>query len=157
MMRKILSLIVLLIMLPICTKAEMAMALQLELVNGKTISFVLVQKPVITFSGDSITITEGGFVTNYLRSEVSHYHFSLVDTSIGFVKEDEVQIVQVLPYLYKVLGFSGKVQVYNVAGMSFSDSVTDINHEVLINMQSLPTGVYIIKIGNLRTIKIAKK
>lgn len=157
MTRNFLILMVLLASLPLCTMAKMVMALQLELVNGKTVSFALDAKPVITFSRDSIEISEGGFATSYLRTEVSHYHFSLVDTSIGSVKGNEVQIVKTSPYIYKIEGYSGKVLVCNVAGIKYPNCVTNMDNEVVIDLGGLSTGVYIIKIGNLRTIKIAKK
>lgn len=157
MTRRFLIVMVLLASLPLCTMAETAMALQLELVSGETVSFVLDNKPVVSFSGDSIQISEGGFATSYLRAEVSHYHFSMVDTSAGSVKEDAVKIVQLSPYLYNVQGGLSKVLVCNVAGINYPNTVTRQDSEVLVDLRSLPTGVYIIKIGNLRTIKIAKK
>ena len=116
----------------------------LTLNNGESVSFILQDKPEVTFSGSRVYISSTKSTVDYLRSEVKDFHFEEVVTNIEEIEE---------------LSYRGNdsIIVYDVTGHMIAIQKDNSLEQAKQYVNSLKPGLYIIKIGNSKTIKYLKK
>lgn len=121
-------------------------SLKLTLQNGAEQTYMLADKPVVTFQGEKVLIASEKLSSEYPRSDVKSFSFADVSTN---AVEDTVQDTL---YIYDGSNFSSpgnEIAVYNLQGMKVADGRDNIS------LTSQASGIYIIKVSN-QTIKIRK-
>ena len=109
--------------------------------SGDKVTFVLSDKPVLTFAGDKLIVESSTGTIEYLRSDIDDFHFDEIETSVESIEyagDDNVTIYDM----------NGRV-VAKLGNESFDSAKTYLN--------AFKQGMYIIKIGNKQTIKYLKK
>lgn len=130
-------------------------ALNLTMKDGTTHSFVLVQKPVITMGEGNLYVSTDNATATYRLHEVSHYAFGDAPTGIsaataatGVVRQGDNIVLG---------GVSAdRVVVSSIGGAAVAAAVSTVDNATVVSLASLPSGVYIIKVGGT-TVKVNKK
>lgn len=133
--------------------------LVVEQVNGTEQEFDLYKKkPAIAFDGDEMMVTTEDGKYSFAISDVRRFRVDIID-GIEAVKENAIRIQQVGNDCYEVSGIKASEKVFLVAadGVAVKEGVASFNGNVVIDMAQQPSGVYILKIGKDKTIKILKK
>jgi len=119
--------------------------------SERDISLPIVQK--ITF--------ENGYVVVTTTEGTHSYPITLLD-KITFTETDEADAIEALPEQAEDLTFKdgtlaikgdGMLRVFNTSGALVS--IANIKEGANISLEGLPTGVYIVRMGN-KTIKVRK-
>jgi hypothetical protein len=119
--------------------------------SERDISLPIVQK--ITF--------ENGYVVVTTTEGTHSYPITLLD-KITFTEKDEADAIEALPEQAEDLTFKdgtlaikgdGMLRVFNTSGALVS--IANIKEGANISLEGLPTGVYIVRMGN-KTIKVRK-
>lgn len=151
-----LLLLVLMVVFPSSMKAQSQ--LRLELNDGTSAVCLLAEKPVILFSGTKLVLKVGEQKSQFEIEEVKKFFFEIVGTGINPVENAEA-----VRYDYtdgrnlRISGATGvaAVQLYDVAGKVVATQQVD-NGAASVNLQTLPAGVYVLKVG-AQSMKISKK
>lgn len=109
--------------------------------SGDKVTFVLSDKPVLTFAGDKLVVKSSTGTIEYLRSDVDDFHFDEIETSVEAIEyagDDNVTVYDM----------NGRI-VAKLGNESFESAKTYLN--------AFKQGMYIIKIGNKQRIKYLKK
>lgn len=129
-------------------------ALNLTMKNGTVHSFLLAEKPVITMGDGKLNVTTDNATATYDLYDVSQYAFGTstgindVSTSGNFSRNGDNILFG---------GVEAKnVTVCTLDGSCVNATVAAIANGTTVSLSSLPSGVYIIKAGNV-AIKISKK
>ena len=144
----------------------------LLLKDGKSETYSLVEKPVLTFAGDSLLIQSATVTTAvpYGYSKVDKIYFDVVtpdDTPSegGEVPTDIEKALENASYSFaydgKTVQISGAgdypvVAVYGLNGMKVEAPSQVSSQQVLISLSALPKGIYVIRVNN-RSFKIVKR
>ena len=154
MKKRLLSLLALL-----CLFSNIAINAQhrlvLELKNGRTESWLLTERPEVTFEGSKMKISTS--TIEYERSDVKQFSFSGPD-ALNEVSENELRFVQ-LGTDIQIFGLTDAdklIQVYDLGGRRAYAKVSIQSSLAHISLTELPQGIYIIKIGNKQSIKVKR-
>ena len=109
--------------------------------SGEQMSFALKDKPEVTFMGDKFSVQTKKNTIDLLRSDVASFYF----------EEDETKVEKI-----EYVGMD-PVSIYNISGSIVVKQDASDQSSVKMLLNSLNSGVYIIKIGNKQTIKYLKK
>lgn len=126
--------------------------------TGERQQFILSEKPEVTFDGGDLVIKCGDAETSIPRSGVSHVEF--VDPSGGVADMESDDMVFSFTDNSTVTVSGRKVSAVSVAdlrGAVVRQAVADSSGQVVIDVSSLATGVYIVVIQNYQSVKILKK
>lgn len=131
--------------------------LTVELKTGSKYSFLLADKPVVTFSSGDLVVN-GESETSYSIEGVKNFHFTESDaTGIETISKDAVSIVSLDESTIQVKNIASVsiVTLVNVSGALISSSKAD--SEGMVNI-SLPQakGVYILSVDG-KSFKIIRK
>ena len=131
-------------------------ALNLTMKDGTTHSFVLVQKPVITMGEGNLYVSTDNATATYRLHEVSHYAFGDAATGISAATAAATGVVRQGDNI--VLGgvSADRVVVSSIGGAAVAAAVSTVDNATVVSLASLPSGVYIIKVGGT-TVKVNKK
>lgn len=135
--------------------------LVVELENGSTQSFVLSKKPVVTFSGSKLLIEVPEEVSLEKElSEVKGFHFGLIDeNAIEGVAENEIRFARIGSNV-QIFGLENSdmsISVFDMEGRQATATVRKNGSQADVILDRLPKGYYIIKVGNVQSIKVYKK
>ena len=158
-MKKKLKLFVLLIALVYpCSVIRSSSTLVLKLSDGKIETFNLQEKPVITMPGEKLKIITSFLETTYERKNVLKLYFD-VGTDVDALAQDALFFTQMTDGKLVVTNIkeNNRIIVSDLSGHLYSNCVVRNNNEATVCLESCPKGVYLIKIDNLKTIKIIKK
>lgn len=128
-----------------------------ELKEGGKYSFLLAEKPVITFKGADLVVNDNA-ATSYALSDVKNYHFTESDeTKVEAVANAEIRIVNLNEQTIEVQNSEASVKVNLIAANSavLSTTTTDANGKATINLPQTK-GVYIVTVGN-KSFKVIRK
>ena len=136
--------------------------LVLELDNGSDVVFKLLEKPVLTFVEGKLEISSQTFSTkSYNRSNIKKFYFSedhdgldeleTSENTIIFKQTDDNRLV------ISNCPDSDRIMVSDLSGRLYNGSVSRNGSEAIVDLSNCPKGIYIIKIGNMQTIKISRK
>ena len=108
--------------------------------NGDIVSFVLKDKPEISFSGGLFVIDSKTGAIEYQRSDIEDFHFEEIETSVESIE------------------YSGNssVTIYDMNGHLIANLRNESLNSAKMYLNTFKPGMYIIKIGN-QTIKYLKK
>ena len=134
-------------------------SLFLELRNGRTVEFVLADKPEVTLEGNQLFVSSETTQATYARSEVSYFHFAESVDGIGDARMNKLKIVH-LDNTVLISGLTESehaISVFDMNGRKCPVDVSIVGSSATINFELVVRGAYIIKIGKEQTIKIVKK
>lgn len=136
-------------------KAE---ALVIELASGETATFILEERPRLTFTGEELTITSGDYETSYPLASLQRYTFKFAESSGITQSADKSQTITQTAGHIRLDGLSPGTQIktFSVNGILVASDAADSNGSATISVSNLPKGVYIIKYGDKST-KIKKQ
>lgn len=133
-------------------------SLVVELTNGQKVYYKLIEKPVLTMSDSKIRIESNMVETGYERSNVTRFYFTNEDTGIKGVTMESFMFTQTADdeFIISNVG-SERIIVSNLSGHIYTNCVKKSGSDAVVSLRGCTKGVYIIKIGNLQSIKITKK
>ena len=134
--------------------------LTVEMKDGDKVSYILSDKPVVTFNGTQVLIKSEKAEAGYELSTVQRYYFEEVPDGISTTPEDDSS----LHFDYSednhltVYGIAdaSTVSVYDITGRPAPAAIDPSGKAFTIDLSILPTGVYIITLPNHSTLKIKK-
>lgn len=159
MRKKTLLILLAMLMIPLW-QATAGTALVVKYTDGtaKT-TFLLSQKPEISFLEGTMYIKSGDGDFSFELSEVEDFHFA--DEGAGIKStplDNDGSYVEMLDGNVVKIGGNGsrKVAVYDMNGKVTAAKVSTVGDIATISLGNIPNGIYIIKYGN-KSIKISKK
>lgn len=119
----------------------------------------LLDEPIITVPDSRLVINSKTFILSTPRKDVAQIYFASDGTSIEETHENVITYTQTNDNRILITNLPEKenIVVSDLAGHLYNSSVSRNDKETFIDLNGCPKGVYIIKIGNKQTIKIAKK
>ena len=121
-------------------------ALKVSFIDGKSVTYVLSEKPKVTFSGDNMNIVSSTASTSYQRSEISSITFVQAQSAISDIQANNTTY----SFIDNVFESQGsEISVFSVRGSMVAHGVNSLS------LESLQSGIYIVKAGN-QSIKICK-
>lgn len=131
-----------------CMLGTAATVLKLTLDNGTTPTFVLAERPVVTFPDANMLITTSEVSTSYPRASVVKMQFDEEDAA---ALDKITDAKDTFTYLNGIIHMPEEdIYVYDVTG-----NLRLKGHDTL-SVYELPKGIYIVKTSN-HSIKIVKK
>lgn len=130
-------------------------ALNLTMKDGTTHSFVLAQKPVITMGDGNLYVSTDNATATYRLHEVSHYAFGDASTGISAAAAATGVMRQGDNIVFGGVS-ADRVAVSSLGGAAVAAAVSAADNGTVVSLASLPSGVYIIKVGGT-TVKVSKK
>lgn len=112
--------------------------------DGGTTKFAFSEVPVVKYEGETLVLTTTKTSVEYPLSQLKKFTFEVNPTKV-----DELKVTSVLKD-------DGMVSVYNMKGQLIKIYKAGGNHQITFATESLPAGMYIIKM-NSQTFKIQKK
>ena len=131
--------------------------LTVELKAGNKYSFLLEEKPVVTFSSGNLVVN-GNSETSYAIEGVKNFHFTEGEvTSAQALSSGEIRIISLDNATIKVENIEkgSIVTLVNVSGMVISSTKADSNGTTTIGLPQAK-GVFILSVAG-KSIKIIKK
>lgn len=128
--------------------------LYLDDTSGNETSWAVSGLQKLTFSGSNVLIHQiGGTTSTYPMSGISRLHFETTPTAISSIEAEGGTLFDGTSL--KVNAKSGSiVSIYSASGTLVSASI--VGSDGIVSIGSLPSGVYLVKTGNV-TSKIMKK
>lgn len=157
--KRFLALLCLLLSLTSIMRADTGKSLIVESKNGSTVSFLLADLPVLTFSNRSLVVTANNQSVSFEIDNVEKYYFKSAGTDIaGVSSQAGVRVSYTENGNVVVEGFNqpAQVKLFSVGGIEYTDHVSMSGDKADISLSSLPKGVYIIRVNN-QQIKVYKK
>ena len=139
-----------------CANAA-AQYMTVEQKNGEKFSFLLDDKPVITYSNGDLVVN-GSTATSYAISGVKNYHFTENDQSgVVNLDADVLRIVSVDENTVRVENASAGLQVvlYDAKGVQVLDAVADQAGVATVGLHD-KKGVYVLSVGK-KSFKLIRK
>lgn len=131
--------------------------LTVELKVGNKYSFLLADKPVITFAGGDLVVN-GDAETSYSIDGVKNFHFTEGDASgVESLSAGDIRIISLDDATIQVqnLDKSSVVTLVNVSGVVFSSVKADAEGSATVSLPQAK-GVYILSVGT-KSFKIIRK
>lgn len=120
-------------------------ALVLETNDGETYSYVLANKPQLTFNATEMLISSDDASASFTRTDIKNFRFEEVANAIKDVKADG----QRMSYLHGVVTVDGtdKVILYDISGRQILSKRAADGESVTIDLNNQPSGTYIVRSG----------
>ena len=130
--------------------------LVLRLRSGGEVSYVLAERPVMTFSGGQMVVTSADGQAEYALGDVEEFRFADRPSAIADVKTNEVRFVRLPGGGARIYGVAGEsdVMVFDAGGRAVPATVTPGSGYADIQLGRAAHGVYVIKAKGMATIKI---
>ena len=131
--------------------------LTVELKAGNKYSFLLADKPVITFAGGALVVN-GDAETSYSIEGVKNFHFTEGDASgVETLSSGDIRILSLDDATIQVQNLEQKslVTLVNVSGVVFSSVSADAEGSATVSLPQAK-GVYILTAGG-KSFKVIKK
>lgn len=122
-------------------------ALQVALNGGRTETYLLKEKPVITCSGSDMLVKTQEVSGSYARSEVASMTF-IEDAGSGVALAGDGPFYEYADGIFSCAG--RQISVYGMQGAKVAEASGSVS------FRELPAGVYVINIEN-RSIKVIKR
>lgn len=139
-MRKILLLLIALLPMIVSADDVKKHRMIVSLKSGEKVSFVVSEKPEVTFDGDKFCVKTTKSTFDYLRSDINDFYFEESGTDL-----------ETLEYVG-----NGLATIYDMSGHIVTTLKEDSPQAAKLLIDSFKPGMYIIKIGN-QSIKYLKK
>ncbi len=131
--------------------------LTVELKKGSKYSFLLSDKPVITFES-AVLVVNGNEETSYSIEGVKNFHFTEGDQSKAeTLSAGDISVVCLDNSTIKILNLekSSKVMVVNASGVVMSSVAADGEGEATVSLPQAK-GVYVVSVAG-KAFKVIKK
>lgn len=149
-----------LLLLPLMAVAEVDNILIVETNDGVTVSFALVEKPEISFEG-SVMIVKSEKESQFFEiTNISKWYFEQVTSCIEAIKKEQpsIKVVDNDNIIVDSSSSLSKICLYSIDGKQQSVKVSySDDSKPVINISSLPKGIYVISINNQQSIKLYRK
>ncbi len=131
----------------------------IQMKDGGIESFLLADKPTITFSDTQLNITSLSLATSYDRSTIKKFHFEkLTSDGLDNVSPRELRVIFLDNNLIQLIGLSKSdqpIHVYDITGCMYPSTIVDSTEKtVTISLENITKGTYIIKTNRNKSIKI---
>ena len=149
-------------LLLLCTttnmKAKGQTALVISTIDGNDATFILPEKPEITFANHTLTINVKNDNHVFEISNIEQIHFDVID-NIQSPTKNTITYRYLSDNLILVEGIDANdpIQLYSLGGMQIPNLVNHAGNRAEVSLASLQKGTYLLKIGNKQTIKIYRK
>lgn len=156
-MKRLRVLLLTALLLPLSAMATES-TLVVELTSGETANYLLQEKPVLTFDGTQLTITTEAVQTGYERALVKRFYFIGDFTGIKETAKNAVVYKQTDADHLEISGLSAndRIIIYNMSGVQVG-SVSRESDKAVVSLSGVQRGIYLVKVGNIQTIKFVKK
>ena len=122
-------------------------------VNGNPVVIVLAEHPVITYSDNTLHIQTAEETVDVPVSQIADMAFT--ETGIKAVKNPQLQM-EAGNLCFQQLPKGSKVSVFAANGTEALSAVVDDAGKTVVNTNSLPKGIYVVKSAT-QTFKITNK
>lgn len=157
MKSKILFTIAVLLALLIDSQTVRAQRLVIWQKDGSKVSFNLDEQPKTTFTADNLVITTATSTLNYPLAKIQRYTYEGAALSVRDFKTEGIAIShEGNMVMVKGLAIGKTVAVYRMDGTQILTKRSDNSDLLTISLGNLPTGVYMIKVGEI-TYKFLKR
>ena len=137
--------------------AQDEVALCISMRDGSSVSFYLKERPKMTFVADSVKIVSSTSQAKVKRSDVYDIKFRTDETnSIEDVRENGTVEIGSESIRVENMTPDCVVNVYSVDGRTVLSGMSDSNGLAVIQLQAIPTGVYLLKYNDI-TIKFIRR
>lgn len=129
--------------------------------NGHTDVYKLELLPHLEFS-DAKMVIQPSATTNvitYLLSEVERFYFEERGDAVKSLHDNGLYVEQTSPFTYEIHGLATTdvITVCDISGRIFPFSISHGGYgTATVTLAALPNGIYLIKLGNKRALKINK-
>jgi len=123
-------------------------------VGGTPVIIVLAEHPVITYTDNTLHIQTAKETIDVPVSQISGTEFSET-SNIRVVENKQLQIQEGSLY-FNELPRGSKVSVFAANGIEVSSANVDEDGRAIVNMGSLPKGIFVVKSAT-QTFKITNK
>ena len=152
--------IILLICFLICVfkvSAENNNALVLHMANGKQVTYLLDELPVVTFNGEDLVVTTHLNLVTYQARDVAKFTYSYIDPSIVVGLKNANTMFKFdgdVLYAYNLEPFS-TVSIYSVDGTLIISAKTGTKGDINISLPQVSGCVYVVKtsVANFKLMK----
>lgn len=156
------KLLIMLVVLLIPQFANASSTLIIELTSGKTTSFNLLEKPVVTISGTKMVIKSSSLSADYERNDVVRFYFKDTGTPVGIEPVTEKEVLKITQdsngrFLITDFDTDDNIIVSDMKGRLYRECVSIDGRTAIIDLSSCHQGIYIIRIGKKQSIKITRK
>jgi len=129
-----------------------------EKTDGTTETFVLWDKPELTFEAQNVVITYKNNRVTIPRADIEEFHFDDDGTGIESHRTGNDVLVRFSGDDTVVIsGMKNKhIVVSNIGGKLVNATITRSGEETTVSLNSLPQGIYIIKYDN-NSIKVVRQ
>ena len=125
--------------------------------DGSKVSFNLDEQPKTTFTADNLVITTATSTLNYPLVKVQRYTYEGGTLSVHELKSEGIVISHEGDNIIaKGLAIGSTVAIYRIDGTQLLTKCSDASDRVMLSLGSLPSGVYMIKAGEI-TYKFLKR
>lgn len=126
--------------------------------NNQTYSYVLANRPMVTFDDTRLFITGADIDDSHMMKDVKTFTFRAT-TAIQEVAADERRIVFTDNATVTLQGFTAgtNVAVWNIAGQNVLTSAVAADGTAALNISHLASGTYIVATADGKSFKILKR
>ena len=136
--------------------------LVVETKSGNTFEIWLYEKPQVQIGENGITFTYGKEVTGYVYDKVRKFYFKLYDPISSIeppMNDDVIRIIYNDQSEVVISGISeeDKVQLYTLDGHCIMSKEAKCDDVLIVPLDELAPGIYILNIGNKQSFKFLKR
>lgn len=130
--------------------------------NQEKVSFTFASKPVIEVTSEGLKVSSSDAETvSYTFANVLRFYFEDEVTAIRNIETEQSQYPK-FSYANNVINVCGlekgeSVLVSSTSGSTITMSRADEAGSVIIDFSNVPTGVYVVSVGNHMSFKLLKK
>lgn len=126
--------------------------------NGERIVYSFSEHPVVTYSNKDLVMTTTRLTVNYPLAELHKFTFGTEATTIEHIPTLSDGQIRMSGEMLVLSGFcpSEQILIYSIEGQKVLDATICSDGSITIDIQSLATGTYVVKVGYI-THKIIKK
>jgi len=162
-MKEKLKLPILTLVLTLCVGLAQAQqsgnALVLLMNSGKTYTVYLADKPEVSFENTNLVIDSSTMYICVPLSTVTSFSFLdpagikkvLLDDQLKIIRSSNSVVISPLT------DTCNPIRVFDMGGRLVNADIIVSGNTATVSLESLGSGVYVIKIGNQQTIKVTKK
>ena len=137
--------------------AQQQLALCISMRDGSSVSFLLNEKPRVTFVADSVKIVSSASQIKVKRSEVIDVKFKMEMTD-GIEDVGEKGTVEIASECVRVGNVEQGcvVNIYSIDGCIVASEKADENGLAVIPLNTIPVGVYLLNYNDM-TVKFIRR
>lgn len=140
-----------------CLAEENVQTLDVWTKSGERITYYLSEHPVAAYSGSNLVLKTDELTVNYPLKELHKFTFGSEATSVETTLLPDGRM-QMQKGMLCLTGFrvGEMVSIYSMEGQNVMNATVSSDGTITLFIQSLATGVYVVKTGNV-THKIIKQ